>query len=107
MENVSEYDRGREWCPKNTQRELHAVKKLRRRGTWGQGLATTGDMMTRRFIAPPPTPRHVELQRLLSGHLRSPPCRLPTLLPSSFLRRRQHRGHAERLVDASRARHFG
>jgi hypothetical protein len=30
---------GREWCPKNTRRELHAVKKLRDCGTWSWQVA--------------------------------------------------------------------
>ena len=42
MENVSRCDTGREWCAKNTRRELHAVKKLADCVTWiWQGLETT------------------------------------------------------------------
>src|SRR4030095_195403 len=54
------------------------------------------EIMTGRSITPPPRPRHVQLQQLLPGHLRSrrADCGLYFLL---FLRRRQHRGHAERL----------
>jgi hypothetical protein len=102
MENVSGRDRTVNGVPKNTRRKLHAVKKLRRRASRGVGraLATTGKNMMGRFRAAA-EPRHVELQQLLSGHLRSrrADCRLYFFL---FLRRRPHRGHAEHSIHNSR-----